>query len=115
MPYDYNFVLVLLASMGFFSYFAHSSIRSEALGKWIGRIAPFTLGVYLLHGHIDLIDSWEYYMEELLWRVPQGILFLLHMLVVVIIVFAAGILIDMVRHALFRGAEVLLARIRSRG
>lgn len=48
IPYEYNHIFPFLASLGLFCLFLDSSIQGK-IGSVAVRIAPYTLGVYLLH------------------------------------------------------------------
>ncbi|MDE5746916.1 MAG: acyltransferase [Acetatifactor sp.] len=103
-PYDYNHILNLFAAISLFYAFSQWKLSGEKLiGKVILRVAPYTLGVYLLHEHVELRTLWPHWLgagtQSSPWALaPQAICS-------VLAVFAVGILVDMARGALFRLIE----------
>ncbi len=68
-------------------------------------MAPYTLGVYLLHEHVELRTLWPHWLgadaQYSPWMLaPRAV-------GCVLAVFIVGILVDMARGALFRGIEKL--------
>lgn len=55
---EYNHVLVFLAAVGLFAAFCRLRIQGKP-AKIISGIAPYTLGVYLLHENLGLRYSWQ--------------------------------------------------------
>lgn len=102
IPDDYNFIFVLTGSLGLFMLFKEMRFRESRLTKYLTAIAPYTFGVYLLHEHLLLRYRW---LEWLQVGKTYGGLRILHMLLVVLIVFCVGILVDFLRECLFRLAE----------
>lgn len=100
-PYDYNHILTLFAAISLFYAFSNWKLSGE---KWIGkvilRVAPYTLGVYLLHEHIQLRTLWPGWLGATLDCSP--VLLVLRAIGAVLLVFVIGILVDMVRGALFQ-------------
>ena len=100
LPMEYNFLLNIGAAVFLFLAFSHLSIRSEGFRKFIGRVSPYTLGVYLLHEHVLIRYEWPKWLFA--DRIGNcGILFA-YWLLAILIVFTAGILVDAIREALFR-------------
>lgn len=99
-PHHYNHVLNLFAAVGLFYAFCQMKLSGEGfLGKLICKVAPHTLGVYLLHEQIDIRFLWPTWLGATL---EESLGFLvLRALMAVAVVFVAGILVDMVRGALF--------------
>ncbi len=96
MTLCYNYITVLIASIGLFCVFKNLSLKPN---KWINRIAGYTFGVYLLHENIVLRDLWPKLLgidsaRGQWWQI-------LHMLLCIIIVFTAGCIADAVRSLLF--------------
>ena len=77
------------------------------MGRLILRIAPHTFGVYLLHEHLELRYRWPLWLGVNAEGNP--VLFVLRSLGTVLLVFAAGILVDMVRALLFKAVGRLFA------
>ena len=62
IPYEYNHIFPFLASLGLFCLFLDSSIQGK-IGSVAVRIAPYTLGVYLLHENLGV----RYGPAEVAW------------------------------------------------
>ncbi|MGN1147789.1 MAG: acyltransferase [Lachnospiraceae bacterium] len=109
--YNYNHILVLIASVAFFYLFYHMRIKPGAVSRIVCRIAPFTLGVYLWHEHVAIRYEWQQWLYQLT-GIPEsaGGLFLLTVLAVVV-VFMIGIILDVIRSLLFQGVHHLLSHI----
>lgn len=104
---EYNHILPLLASVGLFGAFLKCKV-SGGFASMINRIAPYTLGVYLLHENIGVRYAWQKWLGAA--KVDNvGSLFL-YTVAAVAIVFAAGILVDMLRAALMGGLHKLLLK-----
>lgn len=107
---EYNHILPLLASIGLFTAFSRMRIEGRAAGI-VCRVAPCTLGVYLLHENMGFRYTWQRWLgSESLAAVTAGSapdgagavcgLFLRTGLAVAC-VFGCGILVDMVRRKVF--------------
>ncbi len=111
-PYDYNHILNLFAAISLFYAFSNWKLSGEKfMGKVILRVAPYTLGVYLLHEHIELRTLWPHWLGATLECSPWTLV--LRAFGSVFLVFAVGILADMVRGALFDVVGKLLRQLRS--
>lgn len=107
---NYNHIFVLTASVGLFAVFYHMTLREGTFSRLVCRIAPYTLGVYLLHCHTALDERWQQWIFLLTGR-PENIGSLLAGIVLsVILVFTAGILLDRGRAWLFRWIEKFFFR-----
>ncbi len=97
MTLCYNYVTVLIASVGLFYVFLGLDIKPC---KFINRFAGYTFGVYLLHENIVLRELWPKLLgiDNAMGRPWQ----ILHMLVCIVIVFACGCIFDFVRNVIFR-------------
>lgn len=110
-PYDYNHILNLFAAISLFYAFSNWKLSGEKfIGRAILRVAPYTLGVYLLHEHIELRTLWPHWMGATLECSPWALV--LRAFGSVVLVFAVGILVDMVRGFLFGVAKKLLWNIK---
>ena len=106
-PYDYNHILNLFAAISLFYAFSNWKLSGEGLaGRVILRVAPYTLGVYLLHEHIELRNLWPHWLGATLECSPW--LLVIRAVGSVILVFVIGILVDMVRGMLFTAGKKLL-------
>lgn len=100
MTYCYNHLLVLVASVALFSAVRLVQIPKGRVSTLIGKIAPYTLGVYLLHENLALRTKWQF------WAGIDGVrdswMILVHMLVTAVAVFIAGVIVDFVRDCFFK-------------
>ncbi len=96
MTYCYNYITILIASIGLFYVFKNISIKPS---KWINRLAGYTFGVYLLHENILLRELWSQLLciDSAMGQWWQ----IFHMLLCIIIVFTVGCIIDFVRSCIF--------------
>jgi len=96
MTLCYNYITVLIASVGLFAAFRSLNIKPN---KFINRIAGYTFGVYLLHENIVLRELWPKLLgiEAVNGKWYQ----ILHMLLCIVIVFACGCIIDAIRTMIF--------------
>ena len=109
IPYEYNHIFPFLASLGLFCLFLDSSIQGK-IGSVAVRIAPYTLGVYLLHENLGVRYAWQKWLgvEQI-----DGVLpLLLWTVLVVVVVFVLGILVDFVRKAICDGLHKIFLHIR---
>lgn len=107
--YNYNHILVLAASLGVFYLFYHMQIKSERTGRLICRVAPYTLGVYLLHEHAAIRYEWQQWIYAITGKPDNVGSLLLVTAFAVLAVFLCGVLLDMVRTALFAAFNRLLS------
>lgn len=101
-PYQYNHILNLAASVALFYAFYYVRVKGK-LADIVCAISPYVFGVYLLHEHIGLRYLWPQWFA--VNQYGQTVFFLPHLIVTVLVVFAAGVLVDYVRSLLFRAAE----------
>ena len=102
---EYNHILPYLASVGLFGIFLNIKVP-EKIGRVINRIAPYTLGVYLIHENITLRYAWQNWLGA--DKVDSIGTLLLWTVTAIAVVFAVGILTDMLRAALMKELRVLL-------
>ncbi len=117
MCLEYNHILPYLAAIGLFGAFARLRIQGK-FAAIVNRVAPYTLGVYLLHENLGLRYSWQKWLgAERLAAVAAGGgngfgavgSLLLGTAAAVAVVFVCGILADMVRKWIFdRGHGIML-------
>ena len=105
---EYNHILPFLAAAGLFAAFYRMKITGRAAGI-INRIAPCTLGVYLLHENLGLRYTWQKWLgAEAVEAAVQGggavsiAVLLFGTAAAVLCVFACGIAVEMARQGLFR-------------
>ena len=119
----YNHILPFLAAVGLFCAFRRLKVSGK-FAAFVCKIAPYTLGVYLLHENLGLRYTWQNWLgaEALLdrttpsWYDFPGFLrlqsvggLLLYVAVAVVCVFTVGILVDMLRAMLVRGLDRILS------
>lgn len=107
--YHYNHVLNLLAAVGLFYAFSYFKFDGDKFwAKLICIVAPYTLGVYLLHEQLDIRYLWP----KWLGATADGnvFLFVIRSLLTVILVFTVGILVDMMRGLVFGCVKKIFAK-----
>ncbi len=109
MCMEYNHILPFLAALGLFGAFARMEIKGK-IADVINYIAPYTLGVYLLHENLGLRYTWQRWLGA--ERVSCVGDLLLRTLAAVLGVFFCGILVDMLRARLMEGLHGLLCRLK---
>lgn len=103
MAYCYNHLLVLFASIGLFIGFTQIKISDGKITNLICKVAPYTLGVYLLHENLALRTKWQFWAG--IEAVRDSWTVIPHMIITAIAVFIAGVVIDFVRACLFMSIE----------
>ncbi len=113
VPFHYNFILVLTASIALFVAFSSVKVPEKA-ARIVYTISPYTFGVYLFHEHIDIRMEWTGWMEKLFGPAKgYGIAgFLLHLLGSVLIIYGIGILIDWIRSRIFSCVKRRITRMK---
>lgn len=103
VPCHYNFFFALTGALGLFSVFRFMRLKENLLAEVIRIIAPYTLGVYLLHMHFEIADRWVEWIEQIIGETPLDnvLMFFIHLVVSVLIVFFAGIFVDWIRKYIF--------------
>lgn len=105
---EYNHILPFAAAVGLFVAFTRLKTGNKISGV-INAIAPYTLGVYLLHENIGLRYSWQKWLGTA--RVNSVGSLLLWTAVAVVCVFACGVLADVIRKILFGVAHRVFGKI----
>jgi len=105
---EYNHILVFGAAVGLFAVFAGLSVEGR-IACVINKIAPYTLGVYLLHENIGLRYTWQKWLGA--GRVDSVASLLFWTAAAALCVFACGILVDMLRAGVMKGIGCVLGRI----
>lgn len=108
MPATYNHVLCLLGSVGLFMAFKDMDFREGKAAEMIRRLAPYTFGVYLFHEHILIRYRWLQWLG--VEKVRGSWLFLPHMIVCALLVYAAGTAVDFVRARIFQSGGELIRK-----
>ncbi len=109
IPYEYNHIFPLLASLGLFALFADSRIQGK-IGSVAVKIAPYTLGVYLLHENLGVRYAWQKWLGV---NIISNVWQLLGWTVLAVaVVFALGIFVDFVRKNICDGLHKIFLHIR---
>ncbi len=106
---EYNHVLTLAAAVGLFGLFLQW--KSSGMGaRLVTAVAPYTLGVYLLHENVGVRYVWQR------WFGAGDIASLPTLLGMVVLaafaVFSVGVAVDFLRSRLMGGIHRLLLRLR---
>lgn len=112
MCMEYNHILPFLAALGLFGFFAGLEVKGK-IAQAINKIAPYTLGVYLLHENLGLRYTWQGWLGA--DRISNIGGLLLWTLAAVAVVFCTGILTDMLRARLMKGLHALLGKLKVYG
>ena len=108
--YHYNHILCLFASVALFYVFKYWEFKDSVASRFIGKVAPYTFGVYLLHEHLFVRDLWP---KWLCVEATENIIMLLFDLVwKVSLVLIVGLVLDWLRGLVFKGIGKLLGRYR---
>lgn len=102
---DFNFIFHYITAAGLFCLFKELRIKENGVvARVASALAPYTLGVYLLHAHPSLFYRWLALLTRVTGHVPAGspLLFPGHFLLCIAIVFACGIVADIIRDRIFR-------------
>lgn len=103
MPYCYNHILVLAAAVALFYVFYHIRIPQGNAERFLCKIAPYSLGVYLLHENQAIRTKWQLFAG--IEGVKGGAGIFPHMILTVFAVFAAGVMVDFVRACIFKAVQ----------
>ena len=106
--YHYNHILCLFAAVALFYAVKHWQLKDGAVSRLIGKAAPYTFGVYLLHEHILVRYEWVKWLqvaptENVLWFVAE-------LLWKCFVVLAAGLILDWIRSMIFKAVSKLLRK-----
>ena len=108
ISFEYNHILVLLAATGLFGWFRMGK-NEGILANAAAGIAPYVLGVYLLHENIGIRYGWqEWFRADQIQNVGQLAFWTA---IAVICVFAAGIITEAVRSMVVKALGKLLGKV----
>jgi len=105
---EYNHILPFLAALGLFMAFRQLKVGGK-ISHVINAIAPYTLGVYLLHENIGLRYSWQKWFG--VEQVNSVGSLLLVTAGAVAGVFVCGVIVDMIRKWVFGTGHKLFCKI----
>lgn len=99
VPWHYNYLLCLIGAAALFYGFRYVKVKEGKFSELILRLAPLTFGVYLFHEHMEIRGEWTGWIEDFIGPVAECGVFglIVHLLVSVLLVYAAGTFIDVVR------------------
>ena len=104
---EYNHLFPFLASVGLFCLFLQIRISGKAAGAVL-RIAPYTLGVYLLHENIGVRYAWQAWLGAEAANTPVRVV--CYTLLAAVAAFFCGVLAGAIRELLTRGYLGLLLK-----
>ncbi len=108
--YHYNHILNLFAAISLFYAFYYWKIKEGFWANVARKVAPYTFGVYLLHEQVEIRFLWPKWLGA---TADTGLLsFVMRSILSVLIVFAAGVMVDMVRSLIFRWIGKIFAGMR---
>lgn len=116
MCMEYNHIFPFLAAVGLFGAFSRLKVNDK-IAHVINKIAPYTLGVYLLHENLGLRYTWQSWLgaETVKAAGSQGFLsagiLIVWTMIAVLCVFVCGILADMAREQLMKGMNRILSKL----
>lgn len=99
MVHCYNHILVLAASVALFCGVLYLRIPRGFFAKIVCGIAPYTFGVYLLHENAAIRLLWQEWFG--IGNVRGSFMFIPHLIITVLVIFAAGVLTDYIRNICF--------------
>ncbi len=111
VSYNYNHILTLLAAVALFYVFYHMRIKQGVFSRFVCRIAPYTLGVYLWHEHEAIRYEWQNWFYFVAAKPDNGVMLVPYTLLAALLVFAVGIVLDVLRSLLFRGLHLLFSHV----
>ena len=111
---QYKHLFVVLASVGLFAAFLPLEQKeakekkegASLLGKVVCGLAPYTLGVYLLHENLGVRYVWPQWLCAERAGSPAKVV--VYALVAAVVVFVLGVCVDYVRSLLQKGFHALL-------
>lgn len=117
VPFHYNFVFCLTAAIGLFYLFLSLRLKEGRGTAVIRQMGKYSFGVYLFHEHPDIRHRWYPFLTGLLNPGGrQGAGFVIgEMIVCVVLLFAAGLVIEWIRSCLGRGLGRLFRKKTAQG
>ena len=102
--YSYNSIFILISSIMLFMFFLKVDIKNKTLCKLINMTASLTFGIFLIHSHFALRDKlWIYLGSQKYLDSP---LMIFHLILCVLLVFAACGIIEYLRKLLFKDLKI---------
>lgn len=114
LPISHNFILCLTGAIGLFYTFMSFNIKEGKLADIIRKVSVYSLGVYLLHEHLDLRNRWCPALID--WMKPYlgdgVVMFFVGLLFSIVVIFTAGVCIDYIREKMFAFASKFLKKTK---
>lgn len=104
--YHYNHILCFFASVALFYAVKHWNLKEGRVSRLIGRVAPYTFGVYLIHEHILVRYEWMKWLQVA--PTENILLFVGNLLWKCLLVLAVGLVLDWLRAQVFKLAGRVL-------
>ena len=105
---EYNHILPFLAAVGLFISFLKIQLTGS-FARLVCRIAPYTLGVYLLHENLGVRNVWQSWFGA--ERIASVWELVFRTCMAVVVMFSAGIAVDWLRAILMRGLHGVLVHV----
>ncbi len=99
--YHYNHILCLVAAVSLFYVFKYWNFKDSGVSRLVGRVAPYTFGVYLIHEHILVRDAWPQWLHVA--PVENIGIFVINLLWKPLLVLVVGLILDWLRALVFKG------------
>lgn len=109
MLYAYNHLLCVTGAVSLFYVFKNLRIGEGRFAGAVRKLAPYTFGVYLLHEHILVRYEWMKWLG--VENVKESFLFVPHLILCVLAVYAAGTAVDFVRAWVFARVAAVAGRM----
>ncbi len=104
---EYNHILPALAAVLLFGFFLQVNVSGKLAG-WITKIAPYTLGVYLIHENIGVRNVWQQWIGAGEISTPVGLV--VGTVCAVVCVFVLGVIVDFLRTKCMNGLGYVLTK-----
>lgn len=113
---DYNYIFCLTGALGLFTAFRYMKIKEGFIADTARRLAPFSLGIYLIHEHGLIRGRWLTWMCAIFGDVPENpALFAGHLMACVAVLFICCAIADWLRSLLFDGVGRVCADTKLAG
>lgn len=100
--YSYNFFFCYLGAIGLFLFFLQGKEVAEPARGIIQNLGGATFGVYLIHEHQSLRYQWPVWFSCETMMKKQPLLFILHMIGTVVVVYLCCTVIELLRQRIWR-------------
>lgn len=98
--YHYNHIFCLAASVALFYVFKHWNFKNGSVSRGVGKVAPYTFGVYLIHEHILVRNTWPQWLQV---TATESIgVFIINLLWKPLLVLVVGLILDWLRALAFK-------------